>query len=135
DIYFLGQTTFGLYHNDCDGIHPDVIEEYYSTNSPPLTHQSHQSGAGHPIDEENNGDGADVGVIEAFVNQQWQHAHHEVVSVPSTGSPFINHESEEEFYTMLHCIIAQNITPNSFILTPDKWEDTQYPIYETIYVG
>ncbi len=28
----MGQTRFGIYKDDCDGIHPDTIDEYYGAD-------------------------------------------------------------------------------------------------------
>ncbi|KAG1844109.1 hypothetical protein C8R48DRAFT_818693 [Suillus tomentosus] len=52
DLRFLGQIQFGVYRDDCEGVHPDVIEEHYGVHGPTTTRRQHQSGAGHPIDEE-----------------------------------------------------------------------------------
>jgi hypothetical protein len=134
----LGQTKFGVYHDDCEGIHPDIIEEYYGVDGPPLVRQRHQSGAGHPADEDDNGDGVTIdqaSVTKAIIDQQHQHACHEAVHVLCTGNPFVNAKLEEDFFAVLGEVITQQITPNNFNLTPEEWEDGQYPIYETIYVG
>ncbi|KAG1851933.1 hypothetical protein F4604DRAFT_1933868 [Suillus subluteus] len=37
DLRFLGQTLFGVYCDDCEGIHPDVIEEYYGVHGRPAS--------------------------------------------------------------------------------------------------
>lgn len=131
---FLGQTKFGIYRDDCEGLHPDIIEEHYGVDGPPSVRQPHQSGAGHPADEDDDVIG-EADVAEAIVNQQCQHAHHQAVHVPSTGNPFHDHASEEDFDAVLHEVIAQDITPDNFGLTPGEWLDGQYPIYEIILVG
>lgn len=44
--------TQGLYVDDCDGLHPDVISRYYGVYGEPVQRHHGQTGAGHPPDEE-----------------------------------------------------------------------------------
>ncbi|KAG1757918.1 hypothetical protein EDB19DRAFT_1901407 [Suillus lakei] len=66
DLQFLGQTLFSMYRDDCEGVHPDVIVivEYYSVHGRPASRQPHQTGAGHPADEEDNADDPSPNIIE-----------------------------------------------------------------------
>ena len=52
-MWFLGQIEHGIYVDECDGIHPDVINQYYGFEGKPVNHpsQTGQSGAGQPPDE------------------------------------------------------------------------------------
>jgi hypothetical protein len=55
---FLGQTEKGLYMDDeFDDIHPDVLQQYYSTTSHGVPRRRHQTGAGCPAEEEDSSDG------------------------------------------------------------------------------
>lgn len=41
----------GVYEDDCQGIHPDVIEKYYGTTRTQVCRHAGQTGAGHPPEE------------------------------------------------------------------------------------
>ncbi|KAG2067389.1 hypothetical protein BDR04DRAFT_1159196 [Suillus decipiens] len=51
-MQLMGQLEHGLYSDDCEGVHPDIIRQYYGTTGQPILHASHQTGAGHASDEE-----------------------------------------------------------------------------------
>ncbi|KAG1875467.1 hypothetical protein DFJ58DRAFT_721301 [Suillus subalutaceus] len=123
DLRFLGQTLFGVYRDDCEGVHPDVIEEYYGIH-------------GHPADEEDDADEQSPDIIESINDQQRQHIHHDAVRVPSHRSAFgTDKETREQFFTVLAEVVAKKITPAYCQLTPDEWEGDQYPAFETIRAG
>jgi len=58
----------------------------------------------------------------------------EAVHVSLPGDPFTSAEKEAQFNDMLWQAIIENITPENFGLTDSEWEDSDYPIYETIYI-
>ncbi|KAG1888547.1 hypothetical protein F4604DRAFT_1569719, partial [Suillus subluteus] len=71
DLRFLGQMQFGVYQDDCEGVHPDVIEEHYGVHGPTTTRRQHQSGVGHPIDEEESDNEEEpLNMVQAINNQQ-----------------------------------------------------------------
>lgn len=139
DLRFLGQTEFGVYQDDCEGVHPDIICDHYGVHGQPITRKRHQSGAGHPTDEEVSGDEEDghtAAHIADLVNrQQQQNVNEDVVFVPSHRSPFTDPEDEATFFGMLNQAIGHQIIPDGFGLRPDEWEDGHYPIFETIRLG
>jgi len=135
DLRFLGQTLFGIYRDDCEGIHPDVIEEYYGVHGRPASRQPHQTGAGHPADEEDDADEQPPDMIESINDQQRQNIHHEAIRVPSHRSAFGTDEETQQFFAVLAEVVAKQITPAYCQLTPDEWEDDQYPAFETIRAG
>ncbi|KAF8054959.1 hypothetical protein FPV67DRAFT_1391983, partial [Lyophyllum atratum] len=47
DLRFIGQLEHGVYMDDCEGVHPDVINEFYGVHGPPGYRRRGQSGAGH----------------------------------------------------------------------------------------
>lgn len=120
DLCFLGQTTLGIYRDDCEGLSPDDIEEYYGVDGPERARQPHQSGARHPMDE--------AGLDEDLYV-------HEAVHAPISQSPFLDDDKEAQFYAVLQEVIKHDITPENFGLTHGEWEDSHYPIYESILVG
>ncbi|KAG1854302.1 hypothetical protein C8R48DRAFT_599092, partial [Suillus tomentosus] len=136
DLRFLGQTLFGVYRDDCEGVHPDVIEEYYGVHGRPASRRPHQTGAGHPADEEDDVDEQSPDIIESVNDQQRQHVHHEAIRVPSHNNTFgTDEETQEQFFAVLAEVVAKRITPAHCQLTPDEWEGNQYPAFETIRAG
>ena len=134
----MGQTQFGVYRDECDGVHLDTINRYYGVHGKPLTRQGHQSGAGHPTDEEASGDedNALTAQIAEFVNgQQQAHANQDAVHVPYHRTPFAHSEDEEAFFGMLYEMINHAAIPNGFGLTPAECETGDYPVFETIRLG
>ncbi|KAG1895802.1 uncharacterized protein F5891DRAFT_959664, partial [Suillus fuscotomentosus] len=71
DLRFLGQIQFRVYHDDCEGVHPDMIEEHYGVHGPTMTRRQHQSGVGHPIDEEESDNEEEpLTMVQAINDQQ-----------------------------------------------------------------
>ncbi|KAG2052899.1 hypothetical protein BDR06DRAFT_1009031 [Suillus hirtellus] len=116
DLQFLGQTLFGVYHDNCEGVHPD------------------QTGAGHPADEEDDVNEQFPDIIKSVNDQQWQHVHHEAIRVPLHNNTFGTDE-ETQFFAVLAEVVAKRITLAHCQLTPDEWEGNQYPAFETIHAG
>ncbi|KAG1847639.1 hypothetical protein DFJ58DRAFT_663184, partial [Suillus subalutaceus] len=136
DLHFLGQMQFGVYRDDCEGVHPDVIEEYYGVHGPTMTRRQHQSGAGHPIDEEESDNEEEpLNMVQAINNQQRHQIHHKAISVPSQINPFTNDETRWQFSATLIEVIAKDITPCDCRLAANEWEGDEYPIFEAIPVG
>ena len=142
-MHFLGQTHFGIYCDDCEEIHPEVIEQQYGVDGIHRSWPPHETGAGHPEDKDdtdNEDDGgnsaAEAAQISGYVAaQQTQYVHHEAVRVPTVSNPFMGDELEEAFYAMFHELVALEFTPHGFCLTSQEWEEEHYPIYKTIRVG
>ncbi|KAI6139131.1 hypothetical protein BKA82DRAFT_3988947, partial [Pisolithus tinctorius] len=139
DLRFLGQTQFGVYGDDCEGVHPDVIDRYYGVHGEDRIRERCHSGAGHPADEEDSDD-EEPTVVKAQVAElvsahQQQYAYQDAVHVPSFKTPFVNPEDEVFFFEMLHEVIRQKIIPDGFRLTPAEWGMADYPIFESIQVG
>ncbi|KAG1832282.1 hypothetical protein F4604DRAFT_1911559 [Suillus subluteus] len=105
------------------GVHPDVIEEHYGVHGPTTTRRQHQSGAGHPIDEEESDNEEEpLNMVQAINNQQRHQIHHEAISVPSQINPFINDETRRQFSATLIEVIAEDITPCDCRLAANEWE-------------
>ncbi|KAJ7704836.1 hypothetical protein B0H17DRAFT_1193343 [Mycena rosella] len=52
DMFLLGQLENGVHLDDCDGVHPDVIEELYGVHGAVVQRMPGQSGAGQLNDED-----------------------------------------------------------------------------------
>jgi hypothetical protein len=125
-----------VYRDDCEGIHPDVIEEHYGVHGHPASQWPHQTGAGHPANEEDDADEESPNIIESINDQQWQHVHHEAVRVPLHRNAFgTDEEMQEQFFTVLAEVVTRHITPAHCQLTPGEWEGDEYPAFETIRAG
>ncbi|KAJ7343934.1 hypothetical protein DFH08DRAFT_810468 [Mycena albidolilacea] len=48
----MGQVRKGMYVDDCEGVHPNVIECYYGTHGPERHHRSGETDVGQLDDEE-----------------------------------------------------------------------------------
>ncbi|KAJ7448877.1 hypothetical protein B0H11DRAFT_1928910 [Mycena galericulata] len=48
----IGKMQEGVYLDDCEGVHPNVIERYYGTHGPEIHREAGQTGAGQLDDEE-----------------------------------------------------------------------------------
>ncbi|KAF8546218.1 hypothetical protein OG21DRAFT_1527978, partial [Imleria badia] len=129
DLRFLGQTSLGIYHDDCEGLSYNVIEEHYGIDGPERVCQPHQSGAGNPMDKEDI-PGAENQFEATMIACQGQM--HKAVPVQPAGSLFHNDERATQFYTVLQEAITCKITPENFGLAYSKWEDGCYPVYKTI---
>lgn len=123
-----------MYHqDDCEGLEPDIISTHYGVHGQPAIRKSHQSGAGHPSDEdlsEDENSAADI------INQrERQNINEDIIYVPPHQSPFTNPEEEAVFIRMLDNVIDHGFIPDGFGLTPNEWEDGYYPVFETIRLG
>ncbi|KAI6013291.1 hypothetical protein EDC04DRAFT_2579533 [Pisolithus marmoratus] len=73
--------------------------------------------------------------VDAITRHQQSHVNHEAVIVPSHRNPFQNNEEEITFFIGLREVLAQDITPSNFGLTPIEWDSEEYLAFETIRVG
>ncbi|KAG1763568.1 hypothetical protein EV702DRAFT_982759, partial [Suillus placidus] len=120
--------------DDCEGIYPDIIEEYYGVHGHTATQRQHQTRAGHPMDEEDSDDDDEEpqNIVQSINDQQRDHIHHEAISVPLQRKPFVNDETHQQFSAVLTEVVAKYITPCHCRLTADEWEGSDYPTFETI---
>lgn len=137
---FLGMTEGGVYTNDeFEGIHPDVLQQYYGTTQNGVHRQSHQTGAGNPV-EENDPDVSGpeeedpVNDLGARIAQdQEHHIRHDPIPVPDHASPF--GELEHIFRTGLQELEESGYIPDGYGIREDEWEDGEYPSFEILKTG
>ena len=79
--------------------------------------------------------GVSPDAINMITSEQQANINHEAIHVPSRRNPFRSNEEEKVFFTDLHEVIAQDITPVDFGLTPEEWGSEVYPAVEAILVG
>ncbi|KAG1760240.1 hypothetical protein EDD22DRAFT_781444 [Suillus occidentalis] len=100
------------------------------------TQWQHQTGAGHTIDEEDSdNDNETPNVAQAINDQQRHNIHPEAIVVPLHGNPFVNDETQQQYFVTLVEVVAKNIMPPNCRLAATEWEGDKYPVFETISVG
>jgi hypothetical protein len=144
---FLGQTMHGVYVDDCQGIHPDIINCYYGVHGPHTVRRPGQTGAGQLEDEGDldGEDNSDDGTSED--GDEWEdiqdqlmtdisaNIHHSPVPVPNHRMPFCSQPAADVFNGALDELCAQGLIPNGFGMTQEEWGDNGYPSYEDIHPG
>ncbi|KAI6006193.1 hypothetical protein F5J12DRAFT_721271 [Pisolithus orientalis] len=108
DMCLLGQIKFGVYQD----------------------HEDHEELEGLGLADDEVMDMADV-----IARQQQVHINHEAMHVPSLRNPFRSDEDKLIFFSGLHEVIAQDITPESFGLMPVEWGSDGYLTIESIRIG
>ena len=93
DLRFLRQTQLGIYsEDDCEGVHPDTIQEYYGTTQDCAEHQIGQTGAGHPP-EELDDNCIEIGLINDVVQGQDSNIRHDSIPTANHEAPPMSPES------------------------------------------
>jgi hypothetical protein len=140
----MGQVAHGVYVDDCEGIHPDVIDQYYGVHGTATERAPGETGAGHLPDE-------DVPTVEhgtmEMDEDDWQdledgitaaqasNFHHEPVAVPKHANPFADEHDMQLFQSALVKAHELNVVPSGYGLLPIEWDDDSYPTYEIIRTG
>lgn len=84
DLRFLRQTQFGVYNEDeCEGIHPDVIQQYYGTTETQVHRRMDQTGAGHPPEEYEDG------LVGEVIEDQDPNIRHDAIPTADHEAPAI----------------------------------------------
>ena len=113
-MWLISHVTLGVYHDECEGIHPLTMEQYYGVHGHEQIRLNGQTGAGHPLDEDpEEGDEEIIadghsGILERLEADIWVQVCHEAVEVPGKGSPFISVEDETKFWLVLDHVMLEN---------------------------
>ncbi|KAJ7207543.1 hypothetical protein GGX14DRAFT_366075, partial [Mycena pura] len=142
DMFFLGRTMDGVYVDDCEGVHPDVISQYYGRHGPVRERAAGETGAGQLADETIPMVEADqeldeddyVGLEEQIEGAHESNFHHEAVAVPKHASPFSG-EAAQVFEDALEQVQAANIVPAGYGLLENEWDEGVYPSFEILKSG
>ncbi|KAJ7692645.1 hypothetical protein B0H14DRAFT_2651637 [Mycena olivaceomarginata] len=130
DMCFMGQVRNGMYVDDCEGVHPNVIERYYGTHGPERHRGSGETGAGHLDDEEISAPPSASGS-----DSDERISIHEAVPVPKHANPFDDEESMQLFYDALEAAIQGDIIPPGYGLLLEEWDEDGYPSFEILRSG
>ena len=129
----LGQARYGVYKDECEGVHPDAINKYYGVHGNTVHRRG--TGAGHPIDEEDGDVEAQPELAERIAQDQQSQIRHEGVAVPQHGNPFTKASAEDQFWRVLREVVQDNVVPGGVGLYLEEWEGGVYPSYEVVRVG
>lgn len=131
---FFGKTEQGIYTDDCQDIHPDVINQYYGIHGQQINRPPGETGAGHPSDEvDDETDWVDVG--ERVGLDQDAQIRHDAVEAPETADPFGTPELRGMFDAALTAVREQELVPVGYGILEGEWEDGTYTSVETIRSG
>lgn len=138
----LGQVQDGMYVDEHQGVHPDVLNQYYGVHGPRTERGPGETGAGQLPDEEVPGNP----ILEDMDDEDWDdlddrvemaHAdnfHHDPVPVPKHANPF-DDEMLQTFHQVRSVAEAQGVVPEGYGLLPTEWEGEGYPAYEILKSG
>lgn len=118
----MGQARFGVYRDDCEGVHPDTINEYYGTDR--------QQQPGYSTRDPTVED-----VVSKIYSGQDTQTRHKGVEVVQGCCPFQSKAAEEDFYKVLGNIIQARVVPAGYGLLHPEWENGAYPLTETLKIG
>ncbi|KAF5339702.1 hypothetical protein D9758_014882 [Tetrapyrgos nigripes] len=148
DLYFLGKLKHGAYKDDCKGIDADTIACFYGIYGDPVQRRPHQTGAGHPLDEDSDGEsepdsesgsgsseGSDISGDEmgdAVAEQEGQ-IKHDAVKTPRHQNPFHgNPQRQAHFAESLWELSVKNFVPRGYGVWQTEWGSGRYPSFEII---
>ncbi|KAJ6593136.1 hypothetical protein B0H19DRAFT_1204903 [Mycena capillaripes] len=142
DMCLLGQVHDGMYLDDCEGVHPDIIQRYYGTHGVERCRAPDKTGAGQLDDEDisappsGSASESDVGYLEEQIEDAHaENFHHEAVPIPKHANPFDDNESMQLFYDTLEAAIQDSLVPEGYGLLPDEWDEDGYPTFEILKSG
>jgi hypothetical protein len=140
---FIGQTEHGIYVDDCAGVHPDVINQYYGVHR--RRSRGNAGGSQTPegyedvsADQDAMDEGDWLDLEDRVAADQESNFHHEAVEAPKHANPFPNELYQETFEEALTLILDQgeeSEIPSGYGLLPEEWEDEEYPSVEIIKTG
>jgi hypothetical protein len=82
----------GVYNeDDCEGIHPNAIQEYYGTTQEHIHRRTNQTGAGHPPEEYEN-DYTETNLIDEVIQDQDSDIRHDSIPTANHEAPSISSE-------------------------------------------
>ncbi|KAI0054649.1 hypothetical protein BV25DRAFT_1816776 [Artomyces pyxidatus] len=144
NMRFLAAVEQGAYVDidEYEAVHPDLLNRYYGVEGPVHSRRGHQTGAGHPSDEEDDTDSdaderedifQDLG--DRIAADQQANIRHEAIIPASKMSPFPSPEAEHAFWEVYAQTATGDDVPANLMLSAEEWEGDGYPTHEDILVG
>jgi len=139
----LGMVENGIYIDDCEGLQPDIISQYYGTHGDIQSREGGETGAGSLLDEDIPILGPDVEVDkddwqefgEDIEAAQATNFHHDAVGVPKHADPFIGEHKHYAFQSALAYSQEHGMIPSGYGLLHSEWDEDSYPSFEILRSG
>ncbi|KAJ7442957.1 hypothetical protein FB451DRAFT_1343823 [Mycena latifolia] len=144
DMCFIGQVQEGVYVNDYDDVHPDVLARHYGVHGPEMRRLPGHTGAGQLEDEDvdlpdlpsSESDDESEDDLEAEIAEAHaENFHHEPVPVPKHAPPFDDAGIMEIFHATLSAANKEGMVPEGYGLLPEEWDGGVYPTFEILKLG
>ncbi|TFY80937.1 hypothetical protein EWM64_g3074 [Hericium alpestre] len=145
DMRLLASTEQGIYPDEDNlaQVEPALLQEHYGVDGPPAHRRRGQTGAGHPLDEEDAEDDAEEPLRTQSANNlaaqiaadQGPNVRHEPIEVSRHANPFPTFDVEKLFWAAFHKAQAAHIVPDAMMLTDAEWGFDGYPVQEDIPLG
>ncbi|KAJ4465421.1 hypothetical protein C8J55DRAFT_407249, partial [Lentinula edodes] len=140
DLIFLGRLEHGAYE-DCPDVHVDLLNRCYGVHGKPIERQTHQTGAGHPADEEETlgtEEGKEWHGIHGETdtdNEEWAGIfNQEAIEAPKHADPFQSGYYRSAFTTALEQLKESGQIPTGYGIHHTEW-DAGYPSFGVIRSG
>ncbi|KAF9077276.1 hypothetical protein BDP27DRAFT_1141283, partial [Rhodocollybia butyracea] len=140
DLLFLGQLDHGAYE-DCPGIDPSLLRRFYGVHGKPAQRHAHQTGAGHPSEEEQS-ESESVGIddgLEDLINmvegEDENEFNEDVIEAPKHNDPFQNDRTRRLFEVALARLNESGQIPLGFGIHHSEWDSNGYPAVGAIRSG
>jgi hypothetical protein len=132
DIFFLGQLEHGIYLDEYDNVHPELLNRYYGVSQQAAPGNVHQISAGYT----NSSDDVDLeAIVHDIAEGQKQHVRHDPVGLPDARNPFSNTDMQQVFEKVLRQVCEAKFIPSGLGVHKEEWEETTYPGFEYLKVG
>ncbi|KAF9066794.1 hypothetical protein BDP27DRAFT_1145645, partial [Rhodocollybia butyracea] len=148
DLLFLGQLDHGA-NEDFPELDPSLLRRFYGVQGRPVQRQAHQTGAGHPIEEEQSDtdpEGEDDGsewmgidsehpADEGHGLENEEEEWHGVIDTPKYADPFQDDQTHLVFEAALARLNRSGQIPLGYGIHPSEWDSDGYPSVGTIRSG
>lgn len=121
----LGQTQNGIYKDDFADVDPQTLHQFYGTTANNHIRHNHQTGAGHPPEEDSDDE---VPILRAQItDSQQHHIHHEPIEVPDSRLPFPDSTIADLFYATLNTLNDEELVPAGYNILPEEMNEGYVP--------
>lgn len=124
------ESVLNAYQEDHPQVPPEVLENFYGVDGPERHRAAHQTGAGHPPDEED----LDEQLDDMIGEEESTNIRHDAIEVPKAHSPFTP-DVETLFLDALRNLQDSGTLPENYLVTDEEWEEEAYPETEILAVG
>lgn len=124
------ESVLNAYQEDHPEVPPDVLDNFYGVEGPERQRAAHQTGAGHPPDEED----LDEQLDDMIGQEENTNVRHDAIDVPESNSPFTP-DVELLFLEALRELQQSGTLPGNYKVTEEEWQEEDYPETEILGVG